>query len=497
MRRCVRRMQIVEQYKRSNLRAKKLRQSPLTFAVESKTQLKTKMKLLSLRVVNLHGYINKTIAFNDKMNILVGINGSGKTSVLNAINWLMKPVIKELCVNSFDTIQAEFTLDDAEYVITASQKENKLQVSLTNKTTRKKFTPLVVKLAHNPKDSMQNKNVQTSDLYERLVPEPKEREIWRFLNQTLRSPFVIGLDRSIFVQDNQIEYTEQIEDSGKRRYPSQQKATDPIEQVKAILSKTYIAYRAKVIKAHEKFKDDLVLSSFDLMTSESLLMKGPAGISQERINHLKNKSINFVRKYNKSDASLGAKSNHELFQKVENYFSSLDVVMKSEERTENYLLRVFHLAKLNSLINAFEIVEKETEQAYAEIKDFLDRINMLMSDSLKRFGFIDAAGQISFDVMDGEGRVISKNRDVSSLSSGERQILIIYTYLKFSSTTSRVFIIDEPELSLHPKWQKNFLATAEALMPSNGQLFVATHSPEVISKYRKDCIVLMPYDQKI
>jgi predicted ATP-binding protein involved in virulence len=51
----------------------------------------TLMKILSLRIKGLYGYLDKDIDFNTDINLLVGINGSGKTSVFNLINSKLSP----------------------------------------------------------------------------------------------------------------------------------------------------------------------------------------------------------------------------------------------------------------------------------------------------------------------------------------------------------------------------------------------------------------------
>ena len=44
------------------------------------------MQINKLKITGLYGYIDKTIEFYDDMTLLVGINGSGKTSILNILN---------------------------------------------------------------------------------------------------------------------------------------------------------------------------------------------------------------------------------------------------------------------------------------------------------------------------------------------------------------------------------------------------------------------------
>jgi DNA repair exonuclease SbcCD ATPase subunit len=54
------------------------------------------MNIDKVIIKNLYGYLNKEINLNRDINLLVGINGSGKTSVLNVINWLLIPSFPNL-----------------------------------------------------------------------------------------------------------------------------------------------------------------------------------------------------------------------------------------------------------------------------------------------------------------------------------------------------------------------------------------------------------------
>ena len=67
---------------------------------------------------------------------------------------------------------------------------------------------------------------------------------------------------------------------------------------------------------------------------------------------------------------------------------------------------------------------------------------------------------------------------IEGLSSGERQLLVIFAHSFFNQ--NNIFIIDEPELSLHLGWQEKL---AEAMFSANpySQFILATHSPEIIA----------------
>ncbi len=82
-------------------------------------------------------------------------------------------------------------------------------------------------------------------------------------------------------------------------------------------------------------------------------------------------------------------------------------------------------------------------------------------------------------------------RSISALSSGERQLLIMLAHLSLNPNLaeSGVFIVDEPELSLHIDWQEKFV---DAIFEANPkvQLILATHSPAIILDRTDSCRTL-------
>jgi energy-coupling factor transporter ATP-binding protein EcfA2 len=70
----------------------------------------------------------------------------------------------------------------------------------------------------------------------------------------------------------------------------------------------------------------------------------------------------------------------------------------------------------------------------------------------------------------------------SALSSGEQHQIVMFYKLLFSSAESSLFLIDEPEISLHVEWQRQFLSDLTRVSSLMGHTFlVATHSPQVIN----------------
>lgn len=75
--------------------------------------------------------------------------------------------------------------------------------------------------------------------------------------------------------------------------------------------------------------------------------------------------------------------------------------------------------------------------------------------------------------------------DINDLSSGEQQIVFRGTDLLYHAENASTIIIDEPELSLHPKWQEKILSFYRNLFTNEdgkqiAQLMIATHSQYIV-----------------
>jgi energy-coupling factor transporter ATP-binding protein EcfA2 len=74
----------------------------------------------------------------------------------------------------------------------------------------------------------------------------------------------------------------------------------------------------------------------------------------------------------------------------------------------------------------------------------------------------------------------------NELSSGEKQIVLLFSDIVALQGQTRLFLIDEPELSLNPQWQRQLMPRLlEFTEGSEMQLLAATHSIEIMAKYRR------------
>ena len=85
--------------------------------------------------------------------------------------------------------------------------------------------------------------------------------------------------------------------------------------------------------------------------------------------------------------------------------------------------------------------------------------------------------------------------DINELSSGEKQLFLRTLAIKMLNPENSIILIDEPELSLHPKWQQKIVDVYRKI-GENNQIIIATHSPHILGSVRKENIMLLDKDDK-
>jgi predicted ATP-binding protein involved in virulence len=135
------------------------------------------------------------------------------------------------------------------------------------------------------------------------------------------------------------------------------------------------------------------------------------------------------------------------------------------------------------------------ESAKMPISNYLALVNRFLKASNKEL-FFDEKDRLRITI----GSKVSPTSWVNTLSSGEGQLFALLTNIALGSETetSRVCIIDEPEVSLHVLWQELFVTAVREADP-NLQLILATHSPSIINGDNEHCrnLRLTPTTAKI
>jgi AAA15 family ATPase/GTPase len=241
-------------------------------------------------------------------------------------------------------------------------------------------------------------------------------------------------------------------------------------------------------KLKDKLRNALLIRNFefvDVIASGAQSQKLPdvhkvrADISRQRTN------------VKKALTSLGL-SEQEIAP-VDAFFGKMEEIVKalpSKSRLSNetpteaaQVIWIFNEWQFNKVSKLVQLVDKfvaDSRALYAPIDRFLATVNDFFQDSKKRIEI----NRFGMSVLIGD----LPSRDLSSLSSGEQQLIVLLTHLAFnpSAAEANVLIIDEPELSLHIGWQEKF---ADALLKANPniQFILATHSPAIVLDRDSKC----------
>ncbi|EIJ5069260.1 ATP-binding protein, partial [Salmonella enterica] len=87
-----------------------------------------------------------------------------------------------------------------------------------------------------------------------------------------------------------------------------------------------------------------------------------------------------------------------------------------------------------------------------------------------------------------EDTISKETLNISQLSSGERQLIYILATAANTYGKPAVFLMDEPEISLHMSWQETIINSIRKINPQI-QLIIVTHSPAIVMNGYMDAYV--------
>ncbi|MBV6340428.1 AAA family ATPase [Candidatus Magnetobacterium casense] len=433
------------------------------------------------QIIDLHGYKNLDIKIEDNTIILVGENGSGKTTVLRLLYYFLSGQWSLLVPYKF-----------ARLVVTVDGSEHTL-----------------------PYDSLEKYGSRVKHNFFRHVAPPIRQEFLEFWRR--RGGNITPQELEIFcgkydiplryaikeLESNEFELS--IKEQGKELediYSKLQKSLNTqilylptyrrIEQgLKSIFGMSYekewrqnrryiipqkrsISY-VELIEFGMEDVDEAIeenlgeLKDFARKTLNSLTLGYLGDVVDERYSEVKiediqNKSEEAIKLIlNRIQADiLSEDQKKHLLDKIEKV--KQDGSLKTDEHAKvicHYLLKLLQFQE--------ELSKKESQ-----MRAFCGVCNEYMGD--KRLDY-DSANFL-FSIKLKEPNKTSQDIELEYLSSGEKQIVSLFSHLYLSGEGRYIVIIDEPELSLSLPWQRRFLTDIKNGTFCSG-LIVATHSPFV------------------
>lgn len=444
------------------------------------------MRILRFEGIKVHDYLKIDVEFNTDLSIVTGVNGSGKTTAILLLQAILCPNIKDLISIPFEKLELDILYFNIEYKIVVKTEKSIISVSVSNivetlkidKRKLEEFEFIQFK---------QKEGIETNDyILKSISPHP----VLDFI-QELPSPIFIGLERRM--DESQSDKDDFLMERRMFMNKSRHEISQYRRQYKGTLGvsllETEFLVQAmyKVIKKIEDgytsaIQKQILLSYFDYITFDP--KKDIANLDNY------NEKRNLLSRRQEIEDTLKkiGYDNNAFIQKLKPFFEKLETLIDSIKPLETektgisieWLINRSQVDKLAALVEIIDDYNNKTSKAFRPISKFVDIINSFIKDTGKKI-YIDQVGHLFIKRPNG--------RDVSidALSSGERQIVILFANVMFNRFTSEsqenILIIDEPELSLHIKWQEIFI---EKLLTASEktQFILATHSPDIVGDFK-------------
>jgi len=418
------------------------------------------MRIKSIKIENLFEIFDYDISFANNENVLIitGPNGFGKTMILNIIFNLFNRKFQFFKTLVFDKIS--IVLDDAYSIVILKENKNDKQS---------------VKIIF-----LNDDNEIGSFDYSDKLEEDVERKIERYLPIRRVGPkkWINHNTDEIQTMDDILNiYADQFpEEIGKNLFRiDSEKINKILDSIKVHLIKEQRLFR-KVLNMERNYRQDkdqtIIIETIQTYAEElkkiiAFNLQESFKISQELDSSYPNRLVQATNK-------LTAEEYAARFEILENKQQKLakNGLYKSERQFLRYsqddskALSVY-LNDLDKKLSIFDgLVEK------------LDLFTGILNERRFTFKKIQIDREKGFYFKTDKGKELELNQ----LSSGEQHEVVILYELIFKATQNTLVLIDEPEISLHITWQKEFLNDLLRIIKiQNIQVIIATHAPSIIN----------------
>lgn len=406
-------------------------------------------KIKEVEISNFWHRLNAKCSFNDDVNIIIGRNGSGKTTFMNILHAALVVDIDEMSKSDFESIVIKLSYAGKKKTVKVRKLEavNSPFQFVEYQVSQRKYTIRAI-----PTDDR-----RIASTYRRRALE-ESAELRHELNRLVSLSSL-----SVYRLRNGEEF--EIKDREGKRLLS------PVDFRLSQLKNELTQYQLELSQSARAVSSTLqknVLASILYNEAETRAFRIPSHFDKEKEQA---KLISAYTRLNAIDSGIRKQIAFHLTsvdEAVTKFNSSADPGFNEINFTAiEAFLRTQHIIDLS--LDA----ESEINKITSQISLFITILTEFIPD--KRFSLV--AGELLAMSESGESIPIDR------LSSGEKQLLILLIEALLQKSKPYVYLADEPELSLHIEWQRSILPAIRRLNPY-AQIVAATHSPEVASKFK-------------
>ena len=425
-------------------------------------------KLTRFQIQKLYGYRNIDIPIIDNTAIFVGENGMGKTTILKFMFSILSGAYHQIPSSIFDRIIV--TINDKDFTITYDD-VHKNYIKLNSRMLNE--LPSIFRRELDLKKDL----ISITDLVN--ISEKYDYPLHRILDRLKRYEAMDEIDVKIHID-------KEIVSSLNARIlylPTYRRIEEDLEHV--------IKGRYSFSKEHEnynfnRFEDTnsyIELVEFGMQDVKEKIEKKCSELSRYSESSFKDLAyMNLGDVIDKNYYSDNKPVTHEDIQKFQLCLSRNNKERLSPDRVQSLISflteenfnpsdthRQILLYYFRNLLNLQEELEKKEQS----IIDFCDICNQYFKSSGKTMNYDISTFKVNINKKHPNRTDII---DMGDLSSGEKQIVSLFSHLFLSEENNFFVIIDEPELSLSVPWQRTFLKDILQSKKCIG-LISTTHSP--------------------
>lgn len=435
-------------------------------------------QVVSLQVKNLFGYLDHSLEFplDRDFTIIYGANGVGKTTVLRILQEVLQGRLEELGAIPFDRLEVRFDDESVLEIDSAILDEEDEE----DRALRARFTDALT--GEETIDALRRRRMRPS-LRRWLLSDtswrPVERGLWQdmtdgeLLDEAALVEMFAGFRGIPAARAERADRSTEPDD----RIAKALQVVPPFSILTERLGTREVASRAGRLRMTEtvaRYSDEVreeVASAFtqDAVLSQELDRTFPSRLLQDDI------------RVTPTDAEIRQLYDDQVKRRARlrriGLIGGMSDISLPDGEIADWKRRTLALFL------------DDADARLKQLEEFVPRFSLLYEMMNSRL--VGKQLQISDKGIRAVIAATGKELPPTRLSSGEQHELILTYGLIFHSQAAQLVLIDEPEISLHAAWQRQFLPDLQRIFELTGaRAVIATHSPMIVDRWSENTIEL-------